>query len=172
VEIVELDTLTDAQWDAVLDGEHEPFGGIGEQFSWREKERQLAIRGADGRLLALAASTVAEVDVDGAAAFRVLGIGGVIVTRRERGRGLAFEQLRALLADAERDPSCPQRAMLFCRKELSSMYGKLGFHEISAPVWVAQPHGRIEIPLAAMWRPLVSGAGWPEGRVDVRGLPF
>jgi hypothetical protein len=66
----------------------------------------------------------------------------------------------------------PERAMLFCRPELVALYRRRGFVEIDAPVWVDQPGGRIEMPLAAMWRPLRAGAEWPPGRVDVRGLPF
>jgi hypothetical protein len=62
--------------------------------------------------------------------------------------------------------------MLFCRPELVALYRGFGCEEIAAPVWADQPGGRIEMPLAAMWRPLRDGAEWPSGRVDVRGLPF
>jgi hypothetical protein len=62
--------------------------------------------------------------------------------------------------------------MLFCRLELVALYRRLEFVEITAPVWADQPSGRIEMPMAAMWRALCPGAEWPPGRVDVRGLPF
>ena len=66
----------------------------------------------------------------------------------------------------------PERAMLFCRPELVAVYRGLEFVEIAAPVWADQPGGRIEMPMAAMWRALRDRAEWPPGRVDVRGLPF
>jgi hypothetical protein len=52
------------------------------------------------------------------------------------------------------------------------LYEKLGFAEIDAPVWADQPGGAVEMPLRALWRPLRAGARWPDGRVQVRGLPF
>jgi hypothetical protein len=66
----------------------------------------------------------------------------------------------------------PDRAMIFCRPELVSLYERLAFAEITAPVWVSQPDGPIEMPMRAMWRALREGATWPPGRVDVQGQPF
>jgi hypothetical protein len=37
---------------------------------------------------------------------------------------------------------------------------------------VDQPYRRLEMPMAAMWRTLRVGAGWPAGRVEVPGLTF
>jgi GNAT superfamily N-acetyltransferase len=163
--------VTDQQWAEIVAGEVEPWG-LGEELSWRDKERQLAIRGSDGRLLALAGTTIADVEVEDSGAFQVLGIGGVFVTPSQRGRGLAVRLVRELLAGARRDPSHPGRAMLFCRPQLTGLYRRLGFREIHAPVWAEQPQGRIEVPLPAMWHALATEAEWPAGRVDVRGLPF
>ena len=111
-----------------------------------------------------------QIELEAAEGFEVVGLGSVIVTRLLRGRGLLsrlVEPLLALAADLG-----PERAMLFCRPELVALYRGLEFVEIGAPVWVDQPGGRIEMPLASMWRPLRAGAEWPPGRVDVRGLPF
>jgi predicted GNAT family N-acyltransferase len=100
----------------------------------------------------------------------VVGLGSVIVTRPLRGRGLVSELLDPLLAVA--NEMGPGRAMLFCRPELVPLYERFDFVEITEPVWVDQPQGRVEMPMSAMWRPLRDGVGWPGGRVDVRGLPF
>jgi hypothetical protein len=62
--------------------------------------------------------------------------------------------------------------MLFCRAQLMALYGRLAFAEIRAQVWAQQPDATIEIPLRAMWRPLRDGVRWPDGRVEVHGLPF
>jgi predicted GNAT family N-acyltransferase len=170
VEPVKLNAVTSSDWSELLDGEREPWGGVAEGLSWANKERHLAVRGADGRLLAVAGAGRADIEVAGSERFRVVGIGGVFVTRRERGRGLAIELLDRLLRLAAE--MGPERAMLFCRPALSALYGKLGFAEIGAPVRAEQPGGPIEMPLLAMWRPLRAGVRWPDGPVEVRGLPF
>jgi predicted GNAT family N-acyltransferase len=169
MEVVELQRVGSGEWRQLQDGEEHPWGP-GEAMQWLNKERHLGIRAGDGRLVALAGTVVAEVEVDHHGRFPVLGVGSVIVTRSERGRGLARVLLERTLALAA--TVGPQRAMLFCRAELTPFYGSLGFEEISDPVWVDQPEGRIEMPMRSMWRPLGATEGWPPGRVDVVGLPF
>jgi predicted GNAT family N-acyltransferase len=173
VRVVELEAMTDAQWVEIVGDEAEPWGGgFGERMTWAEKERYVAALSSDETVAALAGAMVVRVDVEGGGSFDVLGIGGVFVRQNERGRGLALLLVKELLARAERDASSPARAMLFCRAHLTTLYRKLGFREIEAPVWAEQREGRVEMPMPAMWRALREGADWPPGRVDVRGLPF
>jgi hypothetical protein len=35
--LVELDRLSEPYWEELVAGEHEPFGGLGEQLVWRDK---------------------------------------------------------------------------------------------------------------------------------------
>jgi predicted GNAT family N-acyltransferase len=169
VELVELDGITSPQWRAIVAGEREPWGGVAEGLAWADKRRHVGVRAADGQLVAIAGAVIAEIEVE-AERLRVVGIGGVFVTPRERGRGLVGKLLGRLLELA--GDMGPERAMLFCRPELTALYGRLGFLEIMAPVGARQPEGVIEMPMRAMWRALVEGAEWPAGRVDVQGLPF
>ncbi len=170
VEFVELDALTEQDWDAVVAGEHHPFGSVGAELAWRPKDRHFALREQDGRLLALAALVYVAVEIEGSGGLDVVGLGGVIVTPAERGRGLMLEVVEPTLALAEK--MGPERAMLFCRPELAAVYRRLGFEEIAAPVWADQPAGPVQMPMRAMWRALRAGAAWPPGRVHVSGLPF
>lgn len=176
MERVELDALSAQRWTELVDGEPEPWGGVGEALTWAEKTRYVGLRDDGGRIVAVAGAMLAEVAVEGAEPFAVVGIGGVFVTRRERGRGLAYQVLEPLLEIAS--AMGPELAMLFCRPALMSLYRKLSFSAIEAPVCVEQPSGRIEIPMRAMWRALApwraqaGGVSWPGGRVDVLGLPF
>jgi predicted GNAT family N-acyltransferase len=170
VELVELDEITSRQWSELVAGEREPWGGIAEELAWGDKDRFVGLRDAGGELVAIAGAVTAEVEVEDAGDFQVVGIGGVLVRPRERGRGLVWQLLEPLLEIAA--DMGPERAMLFCRAQLMALYGRLAFAEIPAAVWVEQPDGRIEIPLRAMWRPLREGVRWPDGRVEVRGLPF
>jgi GNAT superfamily N-acetyltransferase len=171
VPLVVLERVTAQQWDELIDGEREPWGGgIAERFDWREKTHNLGIRAHDGRLLAVAGSVRAEVQVAGDGPFAVLGVGGVFVARTARGRGLVAQLLHRLLAPANEHGL--DRAMLFCRPALVDMYRKFDFREIADPVWAQQPAGPVRMPIGAMWRPLRAGCAWPAGRVDVLGLPF
>lgn len=169
MELVELGGLTADDWIALVAGEHEPFGPIGAGLEWRAKDRHVALRSGHGRLLAAAGAVNVTVEVE-REHFEVVGIGGVIVNRSFRGRGLMSRLLQALLRVAE--DMGPDRAMLFCRPELAAVYGRLDFREVPGPVWVDQPRGRVEMPLLSMWRPLRGAVEWPPGHAEVRGLPF
>jgi predicted GNAT family N-acyltransferase len=168
--LVELDRLSEPYWDQLVAGEHEPFGGIGESLVWRDKTRNIGVREDDGRLVAAAGVVLAEVKVEQEPPFQVAGLGGLIVTRSARRRGLVrllSQRLLELAGELE-----AERAMLFCLPKLMPLYGKFGFVPIDAPVWADQPGGRIEMPLPAMWNALSSDANWPPGRVDLLGEPF
>jgi GNAT superfamily N-acetyltransferase len=167
--IGEQGALTADDWADLLAGEDEPFGATGAGLAWRPKDRHVTFRDG-GRLIAAAGALVAGVRVGSEEGFDVVGIGSVIVTHSLRGRGLMRKLMDELLRVAR--TLGPARAMLFCRPQLVSLYGRFGFREIGAPVSVDQPDGRLEMPLSAMWRPLVEGVQWPRGRVEVDGLPF
>jgi predicted N-acetyltransferase YhbS len=168
--LVELDRLAERDWEELVAGEHEPFGDIGEQLVWRDKTRNVGVRDDNGRLLAAGGLVLAEVRVGRQSPFEVVGIGGVIVTRTARGRGIARLLVQRLLELA--GDTGVQRAVLFCLPGLTSLYSKFGFALIESEVWADQPTGRIEMPLSAMWRAFSSDASWPTGRVELMGEPF
>jgi GNAT superfamily N-acetyltransferase len=171
VELVELGSLTDRDWAGLTAGEHDPWGPLGAGLQWLAKDRHVGLRGSDGRLLAVAGATLVTIEIEDAGSLEVVGLGSLLVTHSMRGRGLMSRLVEPLLKLA--GELGPDRAMIFCRPELVALYGRLSFTEIEAPVWVDQPQGRVEMPLAAMWRALRTGGGdWSPGRVDVRGLPF
>ena len=170
MQLVELTALSEQDWADLIAGEQEPWGAAGEALQWREKDRHVGLRTPDGRMAAAGGAVIVEIDVEGTAGFEVVGIGGVFVTSSLRGQGLTGRLLEMLLGLAE--TMGPDRAMLFCRPELLRLYGRVGFTEITAPVWADQPDGRILMPMRAMSRPLRASTDWPAGRVDLRGLPF
>jgi GNAT superfamily N-acetyltransferase len=169
--LVELQTLSERDWEQLIAGEHEPWGRQGAGLEWREKEIFVGLRGEGERLLAVAGAVVAGVQVGEGESFDVVGLGALIVTRSARGRGLMSQLVEPLLAIAGR--LGPARAMIFCRPELVPVYRRLEFTEITAPVFADGPGGdRIEMPLRSMWRALHGPVEWPPGRVEVDGLPF
>jgi predicted GNAT family N-acyltransferase len=167
---VQIDSVTSADWEQLVGSEPEPWGAIGEGLAWRDKDQHVVSRDADGRLRGVAGSAVVDVQISPHEPFKVLGIGSVFVRADERGGGLARALLERLLESGrEREPD---RAMLFCRDELTVLYEKFGFQKIEDPVWAEQPGGSIEMPMRAMWLSFERGTGWPAGRVEVLGLPF
>jgi predicted N-acetyltransferase YhbS len=170
MQLVELDRFAAPFWEELVAGEHEPFGGIGEDLVWRDKTRNIGIREDDGRLVGAAGAVLAEVKIEQEPPFEVVGLGGLIVTRDARGRGLARVLCQNLIEVAG-EFGVP-RAMLFCLPKLMLLYREFGFTGIDAQVWAEQPGGRIEMPLKAMWKALDGEAGWPCGRVELQGEPF
>jgi GNAT superfamily N-acetyltransferase len=170
MQVVELDRLVEPYWDKLVAGEHEPWGRVGEELVWRDKTRNIGVRDDSGRLVAAGGAVLAEVRVGPQSPFQVAGVGGLIVTRSARGRGLARLLVPHLLLVAGEFGT--ERAMLFCRPELMPLYCTFGFAPIEAPVSADQPGGRIEMPLPAMWKMLTGDAGWPAGRVELLGAPF
>jgi GNAT superfamily N-acetyltransferase len=170
MEQVTLSKLTENDWTALIDGERQPWGADGEGLQWGEKDTYLALRRADGRLVAVAGAVVTTVGPQHGSDFQVVGLGSLFITRAQRGAGLMARLVEPLLGIARE--LGPDRAMLFCNPGLVGLYRRLGFNEITAPVWVAQPHAEVQMPLRAMWLALRAGAEWPAGAVHVRGLPF
>jgi predicted N-acetyltransferase YhbS len=169
MEIVDLGHLTDSE-RADLEGEEDdPFDGAGIALRFRPKDRHVAIRGSDGRLVASAGLTEVEIEVAGKR-FPVVGLGGVIVNAEHRGRGLARQIVEQALARA-----CemgPRFVVLFCHADRVGLYVRLGFVEIASRVLVQQPHGSQTMPMCTMWRALTPQASWPDGPVEIHGLPF
>ncbi len=167
---VELENVGTPDWDALIDGEHEPWGGDGEGLVWVRKTRHVGVLDDDGRPLALAGVVPASVSAGGGEPFEVAGIGSVIVTRSRRGEGLARLVIEAIMRLAAE--LGPQRAMLFCREPLVPLYERFGFHDIAGEVTAGQPTGRVVVPMRGMWAPLAEGITWPDGAVEVLGEPF
>jgi len=167
--VVELEKVSDGDWQQVVAGEPEPWGGVGEALQWRAKSHSVGLRDDAGGLVAMAGLVLAEVRVADAS-IQVAGIGGVIVTRAARGRGLARVLIERVLEIASELGA--ERAMLFCLPANIGLYAKFGFQLIQEPAFARQPSGVIEMPLCAMWKPLTSAADWPAGRVELPQAPF
>jgi GNAT superfamily N-acetyltransferase len=167
--LVELDGVTDADWQHVIAGERKPWGDVDEALHWREKTHNIGLCDDSGQLVALAGLVLADLLVD-ATPLQVAGIGGVFVTRSARGHGLARALIERLLELA--DELAAERAMLFCLPANVGLYAKFGFQLIDEPVWARQPRGLVQVPMCAMWKPLTDAASWPEGRVELLDEPF
>lgn len=169
MEIVEFGRLTTGQRAELEGDEDDPFDAAGTRLQFRAKEHHVALRSELGRLVASTGIVVVDVEV-GVQRFGVVGLGGVIVNARHRGRGFAREVVEAALARARTlGPRC---AILFCHPDRVGLYRRLGFAEVDDRVLVRQPGGYEPMAQRTMWRALAAGAVWPDGRVVVHSLPF
>jgi aminoglycoside 2'-N-acetyltransferase I len=172
VELIELGRLSDEQYAELVGDEDDPWNAAEFDLEWLPKDRHVAVRDDDGRLIAAAGLVVVEVQCGEQPPIPVVGVGGVIVTASHRGRGFGREVISEALRRAE--AMGPEIAMLFCRSETAGLYRRHGFTQVRGPVLVDQPDGVVEISGAGvtMWRALTAGARLPEGIVKVNGLPF
>jgi predicted N-acetyltransferase YhbS len=170
MEQVEFGLLTD-ELRAELEGdEPDPWDAARvPPMEWRPKERHVGLRDEHGRLVANAGLLVVEVEVAGER-FPVVGLGGVIVKREHRGKGLSIDVLEATLARAT--AMGPDFLVLFCHDDRMGLYRRFGFDEIRDEVLVDSSGGQIPMPMRAMWRAVRPGATWPEGPVAVQSRPF
>jgi len=169
MDVVEFGRLSDRRRAELEGDEVDPFDGSRTSLLWRSKDRHVALRGPDGRLVASAGLVVADVQVD-LAVIPVVGIGGVIVAAPYRSQGLGNRIIvEALPLAATLGPAI---AMLFCYRDRAGLYARHGFEEIAPPVLVQQARGLVEIPMVSLWRALREGERLPPGEVTLNSLPF
>ena len=168
--MVEFGILTDELRDQLEGDEQDPWDAARvPPLEWRAKDRHVALRDDDGRLLASAGLLVAEVQA-GARRFAVVGLGGVIVNAAHRGRGLSLPVIEAALARAA--TLGPEFVLLFCHDDRVDLYRRFGFDEVTDEVRVRHGDREVRMPMRTMWRALRPGASWPPGPVRLDGPPF
>jgi GNAT superfamily N-acetyltransferase len=171
VQLDEFGELSLREWIGLTGRDGTAFGAASAGLEFRPKDRHVGYRNEEGRLEAVVGATVVRVHVESHGGFDVVGIGGLIIRKELRGKKLATPLMDAIKQVAER--MGPDLAMIFCDRGLVPLYESRGYAAVAAGVWVDQPSGRISMPVPAMWRRLRPAAStWPEGRVDIRGLPF
>ena len=170
VDVVEFGRLNGDQRAELRAGEKDPFDAAGNPLRWRPKDRHVALRRADGRLIASAGLVLGELQVEDRPPMQFAGLGGVFVTAACRGQGLGTRIIGEALRRA--GTMGPDLVLLFCHRDRTGLYERHGFVEVDPPVLVQQPDGYAEMPLTAMWRALRDGVAVPHGRVAVHSLPF
>ncbi|MEU6197678.1 GNAT family N-acetyltransferase [Streptomyces sp. NPDC047061] len=167
--VVRLPRYTKADQEEILGTGDDPFGVASAGLTWLPKEEHFGIRHG-GRLVAHAGLLRLPVAI-GDAETEVVGVGGVAVTPRVQGQGLARLVVTAALEHAR--TMGPRHALLFCRPPLVPLYQRLGWHPLDEEVLVEQPEERlVTMPLRTMVTPLRDDARWPSGTVRLLSLPM
>ena len=106
----------------------------------------------------------------GETSLPVGGITGVVTEPEWRGQGVASRLVRQAVRFLS-DELGLQFGLLTCQRRLGPFYEKLGWGPVEGPTVYAQPDGPRTCPGLTMIVECGS-APWPEGPIDMRGLPW
>jgi aminoglycoside 2'-N-acetyltransferase I len=98
------------------------------------------------------------------------GIGGVATKDEWRKRGIARYALREAQAFLH-EPLGAEFGLLTCIEKMVPFYTRLGWNQVAASMLVEQPAGKISFPHPVMILPVWKET-WPEGEIDLCGLPW
>ncbi len=148
---MELSDLSDFSPDdiaAIEDGETDPYGTDFLGIAWREKSGYLGLKEA-GRLIARAGWVAVQIRSAAGEPAQAVGLGGVLVNRYYRGRGLGGQLVLGAMTRM-RELNRPL-GLLFCAPERESFYERLGWHVVPHAVTADQPSGPVVMPLRTYW---------------------
>jgi GNAT superfamily N-acetyltransferase len=166
--IRQSDHLSDAEIDRLFRWSDDPFDAAGFNIANRAPELHFVLE-ADGLAASHLCVMRAEVSV-GDKKFHVGGVGGVVTRGDAQGKGYAARLLKFALEYFEGEWHA-DAGMLFCFQSRVPYYAKQGWQLLGSPVLIEQPSGQIEYPARSMIFPLGETV-WPEGTVQVHGLPW
>jgi GNAT superfamily N-acetyltransferase len=98
------------------------------------------------------------------------GIGGVVTLPEWRGRGLATATLERAAAFMCEELQVAF-GLLICGRDMIPFYSRLGWQVVAGPLVFDQPGGKVVFDDVTMVLPCV-GQEWPEGAIDLCGLPW
>ena len=101
---------------------------------------------------------------------RMGGIGNVATKVEWRKRGYARSALKTA-TNFLRDPLQVDFGMMIATEPMVPRYEKLGWSVEARSMWVEQPDGRTTMNFPVMILPVCSQE-WPEGEIDLCGLPW
>jgi GNAT superfamily N-acetyltransferase len=162
------DLLSDPERLAVFGAAPDPFGVEHLGLRWRAKDVHF--------LLDLEGSPVCHVSVlqhavrAGTWDVKLAGIGEVITATHAQGRGCATALLRHAIQFAY-DHWRVEAVLLFCSRRMVPFYERLGFRELSQPVLIEQPWGRVPSPIPVMVSPADRLSGF-EGALELGSAPW
>jgi predicted acetyltransferase len=152
-------------WAVKAFEDHE--GGY-ENCQWAPADWRILVF-ADDQLVSFLKVTEREVCA-GSQRLMVAGLGDVVTLPEWRGRGLAGLALRRLNeALGERDDI--EFGMLMCLPELVPYYGRFGWQAVAERIVYTQAWGKeTSAEVTMVLSP--HGKTWPDGPIDVNGLPW
>ncbi|GAA0541922.1 GNAT family N-acetyltransferase [Streptomyces antimycoticus] len=166
--VTRLERYGAAELRTIVGDDADPSGVSGLGLTWRPKEHHFGLQQED-RLVAHAGWVTVPVSI-GDSRFPVAGLGGVVVSPKLRGQGLAQLVVEAAMAHARHDGL--RFGLLFCLPDRVPLYRRLGWNPLVHKISIEQPEEIITMPLPGMWKSLYNDARWPQGPVRLLSLPM
>jgi aminoglycoside 2'-N-acetyltransferase I len=168
VEIRLEQSLTDEERQALFGWGENIFGVEDTLFLWRPKEWHF-ITQEDERVVSHVGVMETKVSAGGQE-VKVGGIGGVVTIPEAQGQRYVHAAMR-LAVEFMCERLKVEFGMLFCLSRLVPFYAGQGWRLVEETVEFEQPTGTIVSPFHVMITPCGERA-WPEGKVEVGGLPW
>jgi GNAT superfamily N-acetyltransferase len=169
IEVRQNDTLSSAELQGLDEVDRLAFSGNeGEEFAWASGNLYV-IGWVDGTIVA-SLQIIDRMAKIGDLPVRLGGIGGVATHPDHRRRGYA-SALMNRAGDFLRNDLKVDFGLLICAQSKIHLYNSVGWQEIKGPLLVDQPTGKIVFDTVTMILPC-SLSTWPDGVVDICGLPW
>jgi aminoglycoside 2'-N-acetyltransferase I len=168
IEVKRTDELTESERTYIDAWLIQQFGEESHDYAWSDVDWHVLLR-VDDQLV----SHVEIVERTGTVDERPVklgGIGGVVTLSEWRGRGLATAVL-GRAATFMRDELRVAFGLLICGQKMIPFYSRLGWQVVAGPLVFDQPGGKVVFDDVTMVLPC-AGADWPEGTIDLCGLPW
>jgi GNAT superfamily N-acetyltransferase len=164
--------LTDVQraelhvlWSRAFPAEERSVGAP-EHFA----EPQMLFRVTIGSQVATVVSVSIRTIIVGNSKVTVGAIGGVATDAQHRGIGLATSAMNA--AHAYLEQVGVAFGLLQCHLNRVTFYEALGWKQVLVPMYYSQPDGSRHLNSEHPMTLTLGTATWPDGEIDVNGLPF
>lgn len=97
-------------------------------------------------------------------------VGGVWTAPEFRGQGLARQAMQTATHFLSEELQV-EAGLLICREPVAPFYERVGWQRVQGPVVFDQPSGKVtwQLPILVA---LCRLDEWPEGTIDLRGLPW
>ena len=151
-----------AEWTEAI------FGADELKYTWAEQHWRVLVY-CEGQLASTLAITEREAMVGGKT-VTLAGIGNVMTPPEWRRRGLAARAMQEA-AEFLCDEIPVDFGFILCSHDLIPYYQRLGWRQVNAPVVFDQPTGKVRWQEEAMALPCAEHP-WPDGTVDLCGLPW
>ncbi|MBN1965265.1 MAG: GNAT family N-acetyltransferase [Anaerolineae bacterium] len=155
-----------AQWNAECFPGHE-----GNEYTWEWQPHSHFLVWAGGEPVSYLGVFERQALLNGQP-LHLGGVGGVMTPVRYRGNGYSTAALRAA-ADFMRDVLGVPFALLVTGENMIPFYGRVGWQQVAGPLLIDQPGRTDKVTLQAVIMILaLAGGSWPEGTIDLCGLPW
>ena len=158
----EMDRAVNAAFAAEVDGGDN-------DYVWVESNDWHVLVVEAGQIVSHVAIVERTVTVAGQP-VRVGGVGAVATLPEMQGRGLASAAMRRA-AEFMLNPLDMDFGLLVCAPGTVPLYHRLGWQQVAGPLLVEQPQGKVIFRDVTMILPCRKQV-WPEGVIDLCGLPW